>query len=71
MDSSVQLMIDADAKPARFPRLRALLFLLLSLVFGAVLIVAMTWFVIGSAPRSQADALADGVAASGGIGHPA
>ena len=48
-------------KPSRFPRLRALLFLLLSLAFGAVLIIAMTWFVIGSAPRSQAVALAEGI----------
>ena len=55
-------MTDSDSKPARYPRLRALLFLLLSLAFGAVLIVAMTWFVIGSAPRSRAVALAEQVA---------
>lgn len=47
--------------PARFPRLRALLLLLLALAFGFILIAAMTWFVIGSAPRSQAVAIADGI----------
>lgn len=57
-------ILDADPTPARFPRLRALLFLLLSLAFGAALIVAMTWFVIGSAPRSRAVALAEHVAVS-------
>lgn len=50
-----------DPKPARFPRLRALFLLLLALAFGLVLIAAMTWFVIGSAPRSQAVAIADGI----------
>ena len=55
---------DSDPKPTRFPRLRALLFLLLSLLFGAVLIVAMTWFVIGSAPRSNAIAIAEDVIVS-------
>ncbi len=54
-------MTDTDPKPSPYPRLRALLFLLLSLAIGAVLIVAMTWFVIGSAPRSQAVAMADGI----------
>lgn len=52
-------MSDTDSKPTRFPRLRALLFLLLSLAFGAALIIAMTWFVVGSPPRSRAVAVAD------------
>jgi len=51
--------VATNAQPARFPRLRALLFLLLSLAFGAALIIAMTWFVVGSPPRSQAVAIAD------------
>jgi len=50
-----------DPKPTGFPRLRALLSLLLALAFGLVLIAAMTWFVIGSAPRSQAVAIANGI----------
>lgn len=54
-------MTASDSQPARFPRLRALLLLLLALAIGVVLIAAMTWFVIGSAPRSQAVALAEGV----------
>ena len=57
-------MTDSDPKPTRFPRLRALLFLLLSLLFGAALIIVMTWFVIGSAPRSRAIAIADDVTVS-------
>ena len=57
-------MTDSQPQPARRARLRALLFLLLSLLIGAVLIVAMTWFVVGSAPRSQAVAVAEGVAVS-------
>lgn len=54
-------MTDSDSNPTRYPRLRALLFLLLALAIGAALIVAMTWFVIGSAPRSQAVATAPGI----------
>ena len=54
-------LVETNPNPVRFPRLRALLFLLLSLAFGAVLIIAMTWFVIGSPPRSQAVAIADGI----------
>ena len=57
-------MTEPDAKPATFTRLRALIFLLLALAIGVVLIVAMTWFVIGSAPRSTAVAVADGVTVS-------
>ncbi len=56
-----ELVSEPDPKPARFTRLRALLFLLLALAVGAVLIVAMTWWVVGSAPRSQAIAIADGI----------
>lgn len=58
------LRLETDAKPTRFPRLRALLFLLLALAFGVVLIIAMTWFVIGSAPRSIAIAIAEDVSVS-------
>lgn len=58
------LQLETDPKPTRFPRLRALLFLLLALLFGVVLVVAMTWFVIGSAPRSKAIAIAEDVAVS-------
>ena len=54
----------SQPQPARRARLRALLFLLLTLLIGAVLIVAMTWFVVGSAPRSQAVAVAPGVTVS-------
>lgn len=54
----------SDPEPARFPRLRALLFLLLALLFGAALIIAMTWFVIGAAPRSRAVAVAEGLRVS-------
>ncbi len=57
-------LLEANPKPARFPRLRALLFLLLALAVAALLIAAMTWFVIGSAPRSQAVAIADGITVS-------
>lgn len=58
------LIMTGDPKPARFPRLRALLLLLIALAFGLILIAAMTWFVIGSAPRSQAVAIADGIRVS-------
>ena len=54
-------MTEGDSKPARYPRLRALLFLLLALLIGFALVIAMTWFVIGSAPRSQAVAVAEGI----------
>ena len=57
-------MTDATEKPARFARTRALLFLVATLAIGAVLIVVMTWFVIGSAPRTNAVALAEGVTVS-------
>lgn len=54
-------MTEIEAKPTRRARLRALLFLLLTLLIGAALIAAMTWFVVGSAPRSRALAVAEGV----------
>lgn len=54
-------MTDSPAKPPRFARARALLFLLAALGIGALLIVAMTWFVIGSPPRAQAVAVAAGI----------
>lgn len=44
-----------------FTRFRALLFLIGTLAVGAVVIVLMTWWVIGSAPRSVAVAVADSV----------
>ncbi len=50
-----------EPESSRFSRLRALLFIPLALAFGAVLIALMTWWVIGSAPRSQAVAVAEGV----------
>ena len=58
LESSVT---ETEVKPARRARLRALLFLLLALLIGAVLIAAMTWFVVGSAPRSIPVAVADGI----------
>lgn len=54
-------MTEIEVKPARRARLRALLFLLLTLLIGAVLIIAMTWFVVGSAPRSRPLAVAERV----------
>ncbi|MCY4147006.1 MAG: SMP-30/gluconolactonase/LRE family protein [Chloroflexi bacterium] len=55
-------MTETTAQSARRARLRAAFFLLLTLLIGAVLIVAMTWFVVGSAPRSLPLAVAEGVA---------
>lgn len=57
-------MTNPDPKPARFARTRALLFLVAALAIGALLIVAMTWFVIGSAPRTQAVAEAADITVS-------
>ena len=48
-------------KPSNFTRLQAMLFLILTLIVGAVVIVLMTWWVIGSAPRTQAVAMDAGV----------
>ncbi len=63
-------MTDTQAKPARYARTRALLFLVASLAIGALLIVAMTWFVIGSAPRAQAVAVAAGITVSEYVALP-
>ncbi len=63
-------MTDSETKPARFARTRALLFLVASLAIGALLIVAMTWFVIGSAPRAQAVAVAADIAVSEYVALP-
>ena len=64
-------MTDSPAQPDRFSRLRALLYVLAALAIGAVLIVAMTWFVIGSPPRSQAIASAEGIRVAEYIALPA
>jgi len=48
-------------QPSNFTRLQALLFLIVTLAVGAVVIVLMTWWVIGSAPRNVAVALDTGV----------
>ncbi len=53
-----------DSKPSAFTRFRALLALLIALLIGAALIIAMTWWVVGSAPRSQAVAEREGVSVS-------
>lgn len=63
-------MTESQAKPARYARTRALLFLVASLAIGALLIVAMTWFVIGSAPRAQAVAVAAGITVSEYVALP-
>lgn len=63
-------MTDSRTKAPRLARTRALLFLLASLAIGALLIVAMTWFVIGSAPRAQAVAVASGIAVSEFVALP-
>jgi len=55
-------MPELDNSPSRFTRFRALLALLITLLIGAVVIIAVTWWVVGSAPRSQAVATRDGVA---------
>jgi sugar lactone lactonase YvrE len=57
-------MPEADSNPSAFTRFRALLALLIALLIGAVVIIAMTWWVVGSAPRSQAVAEREGVSVS-------
>lgn len=57
-------MSEPDSNPSSFTRFRALLALLITLLIGAVLIIAMTWWVVGSAPRSQAIAEREGVSVS-------
>ena len=58
---SERLVTEIEAQPSRRTRLRAILFLLAALLIGAGLMVAMTWFVVGSAPRSLPIAVVDGV----------
>lgn len=48
-------------KPSNFTRLQALLFLIGSLVVGAVVMVLLTWWVVGSAPRAIAISIDAGV----------
>lgn len=55
------LMSDATAPPDRSTRLRALLGLAAILLIGAVVVIAVTLWVIGSPARSQAIALLDGL----------
>ena len=57
-------MTEPDSNPSSFTRFRALLALLITLLIGAILIVAMTWWVVGSAPRSQAVTAREGVSVS-------
>ena len=54
-------MTETEQKPARSARLKALLTIALALIIGIAIVIAITWWVIGSAPRSQATAVADGV----------
>ncbi len=58
---SERLVTEIEAQPSRRTRLRAILFLLAALLMARVLMVAMTWFVVGSAPRSLPIAVVDGV----------
>ncbi len=54
-------MPEPETPSGRQPRLRALLYVALALGIGVGLLAAMTWFVIGAAPRSRAVALRDGL----------
>lgn len=54
----------APAKPSRFTRARALLFLVAALAAAVIVMALMTWWVIGSAPRAQAVAIDGSVAVS-------
>ena len=60
----------APTKSAIFRHSRALLFLLAALALGAVIIALMTWWVIGSAPRTQAVAIDEGVTVTEYIALP-
>ena len=51
-------------KPSGFTRARALFFLVAALAVGIVVMALMTWWVIGSAPRTQATAIDGSVAAA-------
>ena len=55
-------MTEAQPSPDRSTRLKALFALVLTLIIGAIVVIAITWWVIGSAPRSQAVPLAEGLA---------
>lgn len=57
-------MPEPDSNPSSFTRFRALLALLITLLIGAVVIIAVTWWVVGSAPRSQAVAEREGLSVS-------
>lgn len=57
-------MTEPDSNPSNFTRFRALLALGITLLIGAVVIIAVTWWVVGSAPRSQAVAEREGVSVS-------
>lgn len=57
-------MTESAAATQRFPRTRALLYVVAALAIGVVLIIAMTWFVVGSAPRSQAIAVSADITVS-------
>ena len=57
-------MTESAVDSPRFARTRALLYVFAALAIGAVMIVAMTWFVVGSAPRSQAIAVSADVTVS-------
>ena len=54
-------MSESNLKPDRSSRLKALLVIVLTLVIGAIIVIAITWWVIGSAPRSQAVPLAESI----------
>ena len=60
----------APAKPSRFTRARALFFLVAALAAAAVVMALMTWWIIDSAPRAQAIAIAEGVAVSEYVALP-
>jgi len=57
-------MTEPDSSPSQFTRFRALLALLITLLIGAVVMIAMTWWVVGSAQRSQAIAERESVSVS-------
>ena len=57
-------MPESDSKPSSSTRLRALLGMALFLVVGALVVIGITLWVIGSPPRSQAVALLEGISAA-------
>ena len=54
-------MPESAPQPARSTRLRALLGLVAALVIGVIVVIAITWWVIGSPPRSQAIPVAENI----------